>query len=56
MVVYLHSFLTSAPDGAGLLRLVKLHRKRIDSYILNYRVGYKVTGKCINFLSLILEM
>jgi hypothetical protein len=56
MEVYLHLFLTSAPDGAGSLRLVKLHRKRIDCYILNYKVGYMVTGKRINFLSPISEM
>ena len=56
MEVYLHSFLTSAPDGAGLVRLDKLHRKRIDCYILNYKVCYKVIGKCINFLSSISEM
>lgn len=55
MVVYLHSFLTSAPDVTGLLRLVNLHRKRIDYYILNCRVGYKVIGKCIKFLSSISE-
>jgi len=51
MVVYLHPFLTSAPDGAGLLRLVKLHRKRTGCHILNYKVGYKVIGKSIKFLS-----
>ena len=56
MVVHLHSFLTSVPEGADLLRLVKLHRKRIDYYILNYKLGYKVIGRCINFLSSISEM
>jgi hypothetical protein len=39
----------------GLFRVGKLHRKRIYFYILNYKVGYKLIGKCVNFITLFSE-